>query len=132
MDPRCTLREKLKGHPELRWTEADDFIRIEPLRPDGFTVALGPQGDEWVVYLGEGGFHQAFESADEALNFVAWCFSGECRLREVRRGTRVQKCIVEAKDDGDWQTVLTTGFFLFAPWHRRVEAVFQNPNLLKA
>jgi hypothetical protein len=35
------------------------------------------------VSLGDAGFHESFTSTEEALNFIAWCYSGEARVREV-------------------------------------------------
>jgi len=125
------LREKLKGHPELIHTEVPGGMRIEPPAPTGFSLELREDGDGWMVCLGEAGFHQHFESSEEMLNFVAWCYSGEARLREVWRGSVPQKVMLEAREDGEWRVVSVTGLLLFPFWRPRSEAVLQNANLLR-
>ena len=85
-----------------------------------------------MAWLGEAGFHDDFMTADEVLNFVAWCYSGAARVREVWRGQSPQKSVLEAYEDGEWYVVSTTGFIFVPFWRPRREVILQNPNLLKA
>ncbi|MGL5839578.1 MAG: hypothetical protein ACRCY3_13855 [Sphingorhabdus sp.] len=130
MDVITALAEKLAKHPELEWTKEDQGFRLKAPRPDGFAVELRNEGDEWTVYLGSGGWHQHFDDPEKALNFIAWCYSGEARVREVWRGTLLQKAILEAHENGGWRSISETGL-IFAPfWKERHEVVLENPNLL--
>lgn len=132
MDPRTALVEKLQQHPELAYSEAPGCIRIEPPSSSGFAVELRSGDHEWTVFLGSAGFHEAFTSHEEVLNFIAWCYSGAARLREVWRGKSPQKAVLEAREDGDWRSVSETGFIFVPFWRERREVVLENPNLLKS
>jgi hypothetical protein len=132
MDPHLVLLEKLQKHPELSYSEAPNWVRIDPPSASGFAVELRSSDSEWTVYLGEAGFHEEFTSPEEALDFIAWCYSGEARVREIWRGKSPQKAILEAQENGEWRTVSEIGF-VFAPfWRKRREIVLRNPNLFKS
>jgi hypothetical protein len=132
VDPCALLAEKLAGHPELEWTKQPTSIRIEAPSSEGFSVELRREGEAWLVHLGSGAFHRQFDEGTEALNFIAWCYSGDARLREVWRGEQVQKAVLEARLDGVWREEAVTGYFLVPFWRRKRELVLQNPNLLAA
>lgn len=131
MDPCITLLEKLNRHPELVHYKFLGGVRIEPCGSNGFAVELFGDDEKWTVHCGTGGFHETFNSAEEALNFVAWCYSGTARLREMWRGNSPEKSVLEGCDDGEWRQVSVTGFFFVPFWRKRREIILQNPNLLK-
>jgi hypothetical protein len=131
MDPRITLMEKLAQHPELAYSDAPGCLRIEAPSSNGFAVELRNDDHEWTVFLGNAGFHDAFTSAEEVLNFVAWCYSGGVRIREVWRGRSPQKAVLEALENGEWRSVSETRFIFVPFWRERREVVLENPNLLK-
>lgn len=132
MDAHSALMEKLQQHPELAYSQRPGCVRIEPPAPNGFAVELRNAGAEWTVFLGNAGFHEAFTSTEEALNFIAWCYSGAARVREVWRGGSPQKATLEALENGQWRSVSKTGFIFVPFWRERREVVLENPNLLKA
>lgn len=127
MDPRLALLEKLQQHPELAYDEAPGCLRVDPPSPQGFAVELRSAYNKWTVFLGEAGFHEAFTSPKEVLNFIAWCYSGEARVREVWRGRSPQKAILEAHENGEWRTVSETGFIFVPFWRERREGYFGEP-----
>jgi len=132
MDPCADLIEKLKRHPELVWCEIPGGVRVEAPSPSGFAIELVSDIHGWEARLGNAGFHDDFVSADEAANFVAWCYSGTARVREVWRGNSPQAAILEACEDGEWRRVSGT-WFIFVPfWRKRSEVILQNPDLLRA
>jgi hypothetical protein len=131
MDARLALIKKLKGHPELTYVELPDKFRIAAPTPNGFAVELHGAVNEWTVYLGEAGYHETFSASDEVLNFIAWCYSGEARIREIWRGNWPQKVILEALQGGRWQEDAETGYFFVPFWLPRSEIVRTNPNLLR-
>ena len=131
MDLCTVLIEKLKRHPELAYSECPGGVRIEPPSSSGFAVGLHSDDQEWTVVLGNAGFHEAFNSAEEALSFIAWCYSGTARVREVWRGSSPEKSVLEAREDGVWRWVSETQFIFVPFWRKRREVVLENPNLLK-
>jgi hypothetical protein len=131
MDPCQALIAKLKDHPELAFEDFPGGVRVAPPTPTGFAVELRDNSDGWTVFLGEAGFHEEFTTPDEVLNFVAWCYSGTARVREVWRGGTPQKSILEACENGEWHSVSETGFLLVPWWRRRREIVLRNPDLLR-
>lgn len=132
MDLRLALLEKLQQHPELTYSEAPGCVRVEPPSSDGFAVELRDDNPVWTVFLGNAGFHEAFTSTEEALNFIAWCYSGAARVRELWRGSSPQKAVLEAHENGEWRTVSETGFIFVPFWRERRELILENPNLLKS
>jgi hypothetical protein len=106
------------------------WLRVEAPSADGFAVEVRHEGEEWTVYLGRGGWHQHFDDPEEALNLIAWCYSGEARVREVWRGSLLQKAILEARENGGWRSVSETGLIFVPFWRMRREIVLNNPNLL--
>lgn len=58
MDPKAALIEKLQRHLELSYSEASGYVRIERPSDDGFAVELRDTGNQWIVYLGDAGFHE--------------------------------------------------------------------------
>ena len=130
MDPRPLLLEKLQKHPTLAYSSAPGVVRIEAPNSTGFAVELHDDRDEWTVFLGEAGFHEAFASGEEVLNFIAWCFSGSARLRELWRGGLPEKAVLEAEENGAWRPISETGHFFVPFWRKRREVILQNPSLL--
>ena len=106
---------------------------VEAHRPGHMDLVELHTGDrEWTVFLGEAGFHEAFTCSDEVSNFIAWCYSGEARIREVWRGSAPQKSYLEALENGEWRPVSETGFIFVPFWRARREVVLENPSLLKS
>lgn len=131
MDPCTALTEKLQQHPELVYSEAPGYVRIEPPTSHGFAVELRSAEQEFTVYLGDAGFHESFTSAEEVLTFVAWCYSGGARVRELWRGSLPQKAVVEVYEDGEWGTVSEVRFIFVPFWRGRREVVLENPTLFQ-
>ena len=131
MDPRTALIERLEQHPGLTYRVAPDCVRIEPPSPAGFAVELRSHHRQWTVFLGNAGFHETFTSAEDALDFIAWCYSGTARVREVWRGSMPEKVVLEAHVDGKWDFASETGFFLVPFWRKRREVVLVNPDLMR-
>jgi hypothetical protein len=132
MDPHVSFLAKLQQHPELAYTEAPGCVRVEPPSSDGFAVELRSDDDNWTVFLGDAGLHEVFKSTEEVSNFIAWCYSGAARVREVWRGRSPQKASLEAHENGEWRTVSVTGFIFVPFWRERREVVLKNSNLLKS
>lgn len=131
MDPIAELKTKLAGHSKLEFDEVLGGIRIHPPVPNGFAVEVHDDSDSWTVFLGNAGFHETFDTAEETLEFVAWCYSGEARVREVWRGDSPAKSVLEVFEDGKWRSTSETTLIFVPFWRRRRETILANPNLLK-
>ena len=130
MSPHDFFVEKLPMHPELSYCESAGRLRIEPPSEMGFAVELHSSEDKWTVYLGNAEFHETFDSAAETLDFMAWCYSGEARVREVWRGVSPEFAALEYLTDGNWREDSRTTYFFWRFWRAANEVILQNPNLL--
>ncbi|MEM6857360.1 MAG: hypothetical protein AAF559_05775 [Pseudomonadota bacterium] len=130
MSPHDVFVEKLQKHPELSYCESIGRLLIKPPSETGFAVELHSSVDNWTVYLGNAGFHETFDNAAETLNFMAWCYSGEARVREVWRGVSPEFAALEYFSDGEWREDSRTGYFFWRYWRAANEVILQNPNLL--
>lgn len=80
--------------------------------------------DSYTVFFN--GWHEDFESPEEASNVFALGLSDECRLREYRRGEFAYKWTVESLEEGKWEEQSTTGLFIFPFWRTRRLHYLQN------
>ena len=131
MDSLEELIEKLERRRDLAWTRVPGGVRIEPPSPEGFAVEVHEGETEWTVFLGNAGFHEAFDTGEEALQFVAWCYSGEARVREIWRGDTPSWSALEAREGDGWRRESSTRFIFVPFWRQRREVVLENPNLLR-
>jgi hypothetical protein len=106
-------------------------FRIEAASVDGFAITLSADHAGWVVALGDTGFHEHFDERDDPLNFIAWCYSGECRLREIQYGFAVGRTILEYFENDQWIVYSTTGSVFFPFWRKRSEKILQNPKMIR-
>ena len=135
MDAIALLCEKLEERGDLDWSRRAQTVLIAAPVEEGFSVALEKScpedfaSDPYTVYLGDSGFHMHLASAEEALECVAWCFSGEARLVETVRGA-VISARLEMLQDGAWEPIedwARIGLF----WRRKATRQLRNPNLLR-
>jgi len=126
LSPIEALEVKLRAHPQVSHRRVTGGLRIEPTNADGFpiTIVTG-RSNRWVVAFGECGFHEEFDRAADALEFVAFGLSSRCRLRERTGFWLLRKSFVERLEDGAWKIVYEVGT-LTAFWDRPGEQVFQN------
>jgi len=79
----ATLKSKLGQYPHVRFVEEANTLRILPVNPDGFEVALFERGGAWNVSFA--GWHEDCGTADEAVDLVGVGLSDAVRLRASRR-----------------------------------------------
>lgn len=80
-----------------------------------------------MVCLGKNGFHMHFDDPLEALNFVAWCYSGEARIREISKGTT----ILETYSNDSWHEIGMTAPLAKPFWKKLQQRVYHNPKMLR-
>ncbi len=118
MSDAQNIAERLRQHhPSLSTRVEGDTITVEPLDEDGFPVWLRKEDGSYVV--GFDGWHEHFDSEEDALNCFAFGFSERCRLKVIYRGSFAHRWTLESKTDEGWREDSTTGLLLFPFWRRR-------------
>lgn len=128
MDPIQRLQERLARYPALRFRTTAVSVHVEAPHEDGFSVSFHSSSPGYVVSYD--GWHERFDSADQALECFAFAYSGQCRLAITYRGRVAVKWVREHLSDGDWRADSEVGLLLVPFWLRPRVVHRQNPNLL--
>lgn len=123
------IRTKLKKYPQVRFVEDINSIVVLPVDDSGFPVSFFVEANEYVV--GFDGWHEHFESEDEAYECFALGLSDVCRLRVERRGDLTVKWTAEHNDASEWRVLGSTGL-LFVPFWRKKSEEFLTNGLFSA
>jgi len=118
------IKEKLQKYPHINFEEDENSIWILPTSQKGFTVTLDIGYDNIKVFFN--GWHEDFESEEEALNCFAFGLSRDCRLKEFRRNDESYKWTLEYKENDEWIADGTTSLFNFAFWKKQTIHYLQN------
>ena len=129
MDPIEELKKKLVKHPELRFTTTRTSVTVDA-PSGGFSVSFHASSQDYIVHFD--GWHEHFNSIDQALECFAFAYSGECRLAVTYRGRVPVKWVLERLKEGRWQVDSEVGHFFIPFWLRPHLLHKQNPNLLNA
>jgi hypothetical protein len=121
------LIAKLARYPEADITRSGSSISIRPPDDAGFTVELLVGADGYTVFF-DGGWHEQFDTEDEAINCVGFGLSSSCRLAVTYRGSTPCSWAVQSLQGGDWKTDSLTGLLIFPFW-RRPRIVFKQNDL---
>jgi hypothetical protein len=120
------VRESLRArHADLRYTEADGTIVVHAPVAGGFDVSISEE-----LVVGFDGWHEHFETPEEALECFAFGFSDQCRLKVTYRGRFACKWTLESLEDGRWVEDSTTGLVFFPFW-RAARVEYRQNGLLK-
>ena len=125
MNAADELEKKIRRHPRLAYERLGDHIRIPAPNDRGFPITFDQHQDGWLVSFGDGGMHEHFEAADEALEFVAFGLSTACRLRVVRT-LFLHRSYVEKRNASSWASVMEVGVLCFPLTITPKESLFQN------
>lgn len=117
------IRARLRGHPLLRIQERPNQLLIEPPSADGFTVSILCEDGEYTV--GYDGWHEIFQSHEEAINCFLYGLFGDGRLRVVIRGSYECGWSLERRQGLEWQEVSSTSL-IFTPFWRRKRIVYRR------
>jgi hypothetical protein len=119
---------KLDGYSGFDIDFDDDHVIVSCKNPDSFDVSLHAFGSEFQVSFD--GWHEHFETEEEALNCFAFGLSQDCRLKVKKRGTVECSWTVQAWQDDTWVDDTTTGLILIPFW--RPKQIEYRRNLIKA
>lgn len=121
------LVAKLPRYEQATVTRADNSISIRPLGDTGFTVELLVGADGYTVSY-DRGWHEEFDTEDEAIKCVGFGLSSSCRLAVTFRGSTPCRWAVQSRQGADWKTDSVTGLLIFPFW-RRARLVFKQNDL---
>ena len=127
MNPIAKIKAKLSAHPAVRYSERADGIDVHPRDASGFTVGLLITSSGFTVNFD--GWHEEFDSEQEALDCFAFGLSPNCRLAVVLRGDTVTKWVVEGLENGVWTADSETGL-LFQPFWRSARIEYRQNRVL--
>jgi hypothetical protein len=130
VDPISELSAKLIRHPELEFIKTSNSIEIRAPSTSGFSVRLYVQSSFYTVAFE--GWHEDFDSPLDALDCVAFAFSGQSRLAVTYRGNRPVKWELEYLENGEWVVDSEVGLLSVPFWRLRRKVYLQNPDLLTA
>jgi len=116
--------KKLEKYPHIKYEDNIGSIAIYPENESGFIIELEEYNSGYTVSFE--GWHETFESKNEALNCVAFGLSESCRLKITKRGAAQQKWEVESKENNAWVTDSETGLVFFPFWRKAVVIYKQN------
>ncbi len=118
--------DKLKKYPDVKYTNTDDSITVDPKDDKGFSVTLGVGPREFIVSADF--WHEHFDKDEEekALNCLALLLSDICRLRIEYKGEKPKSWTLESLENGQWIGDSTTGLFNFKFWQPTRTEYFQN------
>jgi hypothetical protein len=122
-----TIKQKLRAYPDLKFSEGANRITIHPASEDGFAVSLEVRQNTFAVSFE--GWHEEFQSEDEALNCFAFGLASECRLRVELRGRMPVRWTVEHLEEGEWREDSTVGL-IFTPFWRRRRVVYLRNDIV--
>ncbi len=117
MDPIREIKAKLSKYPKVHYFETPVSIEVYPRGESGFPVSLHVGNGSFTVHFE--GWHEHFNSPDEALRCFAFGLSDDCRLTTVYRGSTPTKWIVEVRRDDSWVKDSETGLIFFPFWRAR-------------
>jgi hypothetical protein len=118
------LKSKLTKYPHIQSVEYEDSIEILPESSEGFKIMLEKNSSGYTVSFE--GWHESFESPEEALDCVGFGLSNSCRLQIIMRGSFPQKWILESKRNGEWVPDSETGLIIFPFWRKKTILYKQN------
>lgn len=108
-------------HAALRYTDAAGTVVVHASRPRGFDVSISED-----LIVGFDGWHEHFDTPEEALECFAFGLSERCRLKVTYRGKFAHKWTMEFFEDGRWIEDSTTGILLFPFWRAPRIEYLQN------
>ncbi len=127
MDPIQVIKSRLHKHPHLRFRESPNAIEVEAPCESGFSVGFTAEPDEFTVHFE--GWHEHFETAEEALNCFAMGLTCEIRLAITYRGASPVRYVLQYRDGDSWSDDSTTGLILQPIWRRARTELRENPPL---
>ena len=125
MDVYQEIRKRIKKYPNAVLEEERHGLSVTP--EDGFTVWVASNEEYYSV--GFEGWHEDFDSAEEALECFGWGLSNKCRLKIYNKGSKPYKWVTQSLKNGEWENVSTTGLLFFAFW-KKSNVIYKQNSLI--
>ena len=126
MGPIEIIRMRLGGNSGVDIDEGAGRIEVMPRHEGAFPVTLLEADDHFVVCFG-GGWHETFDTADEAVACFGFGLSEACRLEIRSAGDASYRWTAQSRGaDGAWIDVTTVGLLVFPFWRSRRIEYLQN------
>lgn len=123
------IKEKIIAHSEIKIVEEnEDSITVKPDGEKSFPVTLIKKDNKYFVYFK--GWHEEFNTEEEALDVFAFGLSEDCRLKVVTIKDVEYKWILEYKENGKWNKDSETNIGMFPFWLKKQIKFYQN-NVIK-
>ncbi len=127
MSAVALLRRRLEKHPSIALSAERGGVSVKPTSAAGFEVSLLEETHETFVFFE--GWHEHFESPEEAVNCFLFGLSSRCRIRVQRRGGYAHHWTLESNESGAWVPYSETGLFFFPLWRRPEVTYLQNSHI---
>jgi hypothetical protein len=118
------VKERLARYPGVEFEANENSIEVRPADDTGFAVGIESSRSGYSVHFA--GWHEEFDSQEEALECFAFGLSDSCRLRVTYRGSTPVRWVVESLKDGEWIPDSETGLILIPFWRPTRTAYLQN------
>lgn len=120
------IKARLQPYPSVQYVASTDTLRMAAPQADGFPIYVRRHDTAaWMLTFGEG-LHCLFDDAAAAAEFFSFGLSDRCRLREIHRGSVVQRAYAERRMGDGWEVVQETTRPLYPFWRFPSERIFQN------
>jgi hypothetical protein len=117
----------LERYPTIRYERSPESVEVHATTPDGFDVSITAADSSTIVHYD--GWHEHFDTPDEALNCFMSGLTEGVRLRVFSRGTYDYKWIAELRHGGQWEPAGTVGLIIFPFWRKQGVRLLQNRHL---
>lgn len=106
----------LAGYPAAKCDYTAAGIKVLPASGTGFAVAIHAQ--DGIITVSFDGWHEQFDSIEDAMRCFRFGLGTSCRLCIEYRGALPTRWTVEYQKDGSWIADSQTGLLLFPFWRR--------------
>lgn len=124
MKTLAELRQRLEGHPRIRFKSGDTQLTIYAKDESGFDITVIDEEFQVTVYFA--GWHEHFDTMEEALQCVGFGLSDQCRIKVDRRGSTPYRWTLEYRDGEGWKFEGLTSLVLYPYWRRKSVGYLQN------
>lgn len=114
----------LGEYPAVQFQRDGETVEVPPSSPDGFHVSISSERGTRLVSFE--GWHEDFDTDEEALNCFMSGLTPSVRLRVTRRGDRDHKWVLEIREGDRWNPAGAVGLIFFPFWRRRRIVTLQN------
>ncbi|MFN8576669.1 MAG: hypothetical protein U0354_07415 [Candidatus Sericytochromatia bacterium] len=119
------IKEKIINHNEIKIIdETDNSITIKPDGDNTFPITVIIKDNKYSVYFK--GWHENFNTEEEALDVFAFGLSEDCRLRVIVVKDIEYKWILEFKEKNKWIKNSEKNIGMFPLWLKKQEKIYQN------